>query len=161
MKIIYILLATSLLASPILDAARHSHKEYSRSEIEDAEKKVIKMINKEREKEGLRPLKQWKELSNCARKHSQNMADEKVAFGHDGFKERGKEMKKHARWKRFGENVAYSRNVQDPLKTAVTGWMNSPGHRKNIMGDYEETGMGIAWSEDGKFYITQLFATRM
>jgi uncharacterized protein YkwD len=39
--------------------------------------------------------------------------------------------------------------------------MDSPPHRKNILGDFKETGIGIAYSKEGKCYLTQLFAKRM
>lgn len=43
---------------------------------------------------------------------------------------------------------------------AVTGWMNSPGHRRNILnGEYDEAGMGIA-EVNGYFIITQVFIKR-
>lgn len=129
-------------------------------ELETMERQVLHMINDERAKEGLPALQEWKELTVCARTHSQNMAQKSVEFGHDGFQDRADEMQEVAFWTKFGENVAFSYNVKDPLKTAVKGWMKSPGHRKNILGDYEETGVGIAFSDDGEFYITQLFATR-
>lgn len=38
--------------------------------------------------------------------------------------------------------------------------MKSQGHKENILGDFEESGIGVAISKDGKFYITQLFAKR-
>ncbi|MBA2369951.1 MAG: CAP domain-containing protein [Candidatus Protochlamydia sp.] len=62
--------------------------------------------------------------------------------------------------KSFGENVAYSENYADPVKIAIDGWMKSQGHKENILGDFEESGIGVAISKDGKFYITQLFAKR-
>lgn len=43
---------------------------------------------------------------------------------------------------------------------AVKGWMNSPGHRKNVLnGNYDEAGMGIA-NINGYFIITQVFIKR-
>lgn len=126
-----------------------------------SEEKCIAEINRVRQEHGLRPLKAWKELSNCARGHSQNMASNKCSFGHDGFDKRAKQMQKQATLASFAENVAYSYNYDDPVKVAVDGWMKSPGHRKNILDEgSEETGVGVAHSKDGKFYITQLFAKR-
>ncbi len=130
-------------------------------DVEAQEIQVVQMINDERINQGFPPLKTWDALTLCARLHSQNMADELVAFGHDGFDDRYDEMHEQTFCTRFAENVAYSFNVKDPLKTAVKGWMNSPGHRKNILGEYEETAVGIAYSKEGKFYITQLFATKL
>lgn len=131
----------------------------SDSQIEQQEKQLIELINTERQKHGLKPLKEFHALTKVARKHSQNMADKKVAFGHDGFDMRFDEVKQFG-VRKFGENVAYSYNVKNHLQTAVTGWMNSKGHRENILNDFSETGIGIAFDKKGTFYVTQLFATR-
>lgn len=127
--------------------------------IEQLEKQLISLINAERQKNGLKPLQQQHTLTKVAREHSQNMADKKVDFGHDGFDDRFDKVK-HLGVRKFGENVAYSYNVKNPLQTAVTGWMNSKGHRENILNDFSETGMGIAFDKKGTFYVTQLFASR-
>jgi len=46
----------------------------------------------------------------------------------------------------------------DPVGVAVSGWLNSTGHRNNIEGNYDLTGVGVAKSSDGKYYLTQMFA---
>ena len=135
-------------------------KSYSEKEIQEFETKLVELINLERAKLNLKALTIWKSLTYCAKEHSQNMANEKVAFGHGGFEFRAESMKKLAKLKSFGENVAYCYNIKDPLKAAVEGWMDSPGHKENILSDYEETGIGIAYSSDGACYMTQLFAKR-
>lgn len=124
------------------------------------EERCIVEINRIRKEHGLPPLMGWTQLSDCARGHSRNMADEKCPFGHDGFRERADHMWTLADLSSFAENVAYNHGYQDPVKIAVDGWMKSPGHKKNILGDFEETGMGVAIDKEGKFYITQLFAKR-
>jgi uncharacterized protein YkwD len=56
------------------------------------------------------------------------------------------------------ENLYKCRGVDDPLVAAVEGWMESKGHRKNILGvEYTHTGVGIAVGADGTIYFTQLF----
>jgi hypothetical protein len=40
----------------------------------------------------------------------------------------------------------------------VDGWIKSPGHRHNIVGRYNLTGIGIVRDSAGKLYYTQLFA---
>jgi len=131
----------------------------SSKDIEKQEKQLIELVNKERTKRGLKPLKEQSDLTKIARKHSQNMADKKVSFGHDGFDTRFKQAKEIGA-RRFGENVAYSHNMKDPLQTAVNSWMKSRDHKDNILGDYKETGIGIAYDKKGKFFVTQLFAVR-
>jgi uncharacterized protein YkwD len=128
--------------------------------IEILEEKMITEINRIRLEEGLNPLKTWSQLTICAREHSQNMANKKCHFGHDGFKKRAHKIEKITYLLSIAENVAHSYNYKDPVKVAIHGWMKSSGHRTNILGDYEETGVGVAISEDGKFFVTQLFAKR-
>lgn len=124
-----------------------------------SEEKCIAEINCIRQAHGLKPLKKWKQLSDCARAHSSNMANGKCPLGHDGFDKRMDQMKKVANMA-SGENVAYSYNYDKPVSCAVDGWMKSQGHKDNILGDFEETGVGVAVNKKGEFYITQLFAKR-
>lgn len=57
-------------------------------------------------------------------------------------------------------NITYN-DISEIEKAAVTGWMNSPGHRKNILNpDYNEAGMGIALVKN-YFIITQDFIKRV
>ncbi len=57
------------------------------------------------------------------------------------------------------ETTYYS--TQEVERRAVTGWMNSPGHRRNILnGDYNEAGVGVAQVKD-YFIITQVFIKRV
>lgn len=128
------------------------------SNFEKMEDELVQMINAIRLEEGLSPLKQHKELAVCARQHSDNMAKKIVKFGHDGFEDRSKQMKNKIKLQSFGENVAYSFNVENPLKAAVKGWMNSTGHKRNILGNFNLTGIGISYNKEGYCYITQLFA---
>jgi len=57
-----------------------------------------------------------------------------------------------------GENIAWNLGYSDPAGTAVTGWMNSAGHRANILnGSFTHSGMGVAVAPDGGVYFTQVF----
>lgn len=148
-----------------LQAAKKQYLQYSQSfaALESpsiSEQKCIAEINQVRQEYGLQPLKEWKQLSHCARVHSKNMAEGHRSFGHDGFNQRAKEMEQLAMLTSFGENVAYSFNYDHPVPLAVDGWMKSQGHKENILGDFEETGVGVAINKKGEFYITQLFAKR-
>lgn len=129
-----------------------------RYEHESLENMLVQMINDERANAGLEPLLIWEPLIQAARVHSRNMADGLIELGHEGFQDRFEDLQDYAFVSDFAENVAYSYNVKDHLKSAVRGWMHSPGHKKNIMGDYQDTAIGIAFDAKGKFYVTQLFA---
>jgi uncharacterized protein YkwD len=137
-----------------------SNQIFSEKSLQKMERRLIDLINQERTKLGLKALKEWGVLSELAKEHSYNMAFDLVKFGHKGFENRAEVMKQHARYYSFGENVAYNFLVEDPLLTAVDGWMKSPGHRENILGDYTDTGIGIVFSKKGYCYLTQLFVKR-
>lgn len=124
------------------------------------EDRVVALVNQVRAKHGLSELSMNKEISKLAKKHSSNMADGKCDFGHDGFDARSQKIFSLGRYMRTGENVAYTYLVEDPLLVSLDGWMESIGHRENILGDFNETGVGIAFSLKGRCYITQLFAKK-
>jgi uncharacterized protein YkwD len=58
-----------------------------------------------------------------------------------------------------GTVTAYDWNSAETVaQTVVNGWMNSEGHRKNILTDsYFQEGIGVAFSSDDKIYITENF----
>ncbi len=131
---------------------------------QEMEEQCIIGINEIRQQHGLQPLKHWPQLSDCAREHSKNMALKKCPFGHAGFDDRDKKMNKIASLYTFGENVAWNSGYDDPVQSAIEGWMKSQGHKENILNhEYEETGLGIFVSKEKntyKIYFTQLFATK-
>ena len=83
------------------------------------------------------------------------MATGKTPLGHDGFNSRIQRISSQlGKVNRSAENVAYgSRTAKD----VVNGWLSSPGHRQNIEGDFNLTGIGVARNSRGEFYFTQLF----
>jgi uncharacterized protein YkwD len=149
------------------------------------EKKVHALINKERQKHGLKPLAWDDALAQIARKHSRDMARRNY-FSHDspegqGFFERyekegytcgvqaGRTIHQGAE-NIFQNNLYdsvimvsgqeyYDWNSEDRIaETTVAGWMMSPGHRKNILTPHwGKEGIGISISSHGKVYITQNF----
>ena len=129
-------------------------------EIESMEKKLVTKVNEIRASYGLKALSVWKALIMIAREHSENMAFRSLSIGHGGFEERANKIHVQHPLKVFGENVAFNIGYTDPVSIACDGWMKSEAHKKNILGDYQETGIGVAITHDGKFYFTQLFASR-
>ena len=122
------------------------------------EEKVHQLVNQYRQQVGLRTLSLKSEISAVARQHSQNMADKVVSFGHEEFQKRTDEIKTQIMFKRTSENVAMN-NSPIPAQVAVRGWINSEGHKKNMEGDYDLTGVGIARSRNGSWYFTQIFVS--
>lgn len=58
------------------------------------------------------------------------------------------------KWSGIAENIAYG--YSSP-REVVEGWINSPGHYQNIMGNYTHIGVGVARGGDGTMYWVQLF----
>lgn len=116
---------------------------------------ILTLINRYRAKYGLQALKMNNTISDAARRHSKDMASGSIPFGHDGFDERtNKLIKQLSPADAAAENVAYG---AETAQEVVNMWLHSKGHRKNIMGNYNLTGIGIAEGRDGTYYFTQIF----
>lgn len=114
-------------------------------------------VNAYRQRQGLSPLELDERVSAIARRHSQEMASGEVPFSHDGVEDRYEAIDSLISYRQVAENVAYNFGHSDPVRKAVEGWIESPGHEQNMTGDYEISGMGIAVNAEGEYYFTQLF----
>ncbi|MGE6717749.1 CAP domain-containing protein [Peribacillus frigoritolerans] len=124
------------------------------SELSAFEQEVVKLTNAEREKQGLAALKIDTELSKVARIKSQDMKD-KNYFDHNSptYGSPFDMMKQFGiSYKTAGENIAQGQ--QTPAEV-VQAWMNSQGHRENIMNP-NYTHIGLGYEESGNYW-TQLF----
>lgn len=127
-------------------------------ELTADEKRLIELVNVERQKADLPALKANAKLMKAARDHSANMARNKqLAHDLDG-KGPGERLKDvgyaSGGW---GENCAAGQRT--PAE-AITCWMNSEGHKANILGgNFREIGVALAKAADGTVYWTQVFAT--
>lgn len=122
------------------------------------EKEVFDLINEKRRENALPPLTWSESIAIEARHHSLNMANKRVPFGHQGSDQRFKTLQKLISFSRsFAENVAYNSGYSNPVEIAVLGWLESPGHYKAIMGDFNLTGVGVEKNLKGEYYFTQLF----
>lgn len=125
------------------------------------ETEVFELINLKRAEYGLKPLVWNEKTAVVARMHSANMAAYKF-FSHRGLD--GKTVDARAdslglkKWRLIGENIASLRGYREPLKQVIDCWMNSPGHRENLLREkWRESGVGIAVAPDGTYYFTQVF----
>jgi|SRR5579883_2665279 uncharacterized protein YkwD len=119
------------------------------------EKSVFYQINRFRVSNGLPKLSLNANISRQARIHSLDMAKGKVPFSHQGFKQRVNAIP--IGYSGAAENVAVNKGYDDPASEAVIGWLNSPGHLKNVKGNYNLTGIGVATNTKGEVYLTQIF----
>ena len=118
------------------------------------EKEVVRLVNVERTKRGLSPLTYDWQLSRVARIKSQDMKDNKY-FSHTSptYGSPFQMMKSFGiSYKNAGENIA--RGQATPA-AVVNAWMNSSGHRANILNS-SFTHIGVGYVSDGKYW-TQMF----
>ncbi|MEH0823965.1 MULTISPECIES: CAP domain-containing protein [unclassified Micromonospora] len=119
--------------------------------------KVVTIVNQERAKAGCKALTVNAKLNLAAQRHSQDQADHQKMdhTGSDGSQPWDRVKAAGYSYRMVGENVAW--NYQTPA-AVMEGWMNSEGHRKNILNcSYTQIGVGVARSNGP--YWTQVFAT--
>ncbi len=128
------------------------------------ERQIFALINGERSKNGLPELKWSETLAAVARMHSDDMANVQF-FSHRGSD--GSMVDDRAdrlglgSWLAIGENIAYMRGFDDPAGLAVSKWLESTAHRKNLLGqNWKESAVGVAMSDEGTYYITEVFLVR-
>lgn len=121
------------------------------------EDEVIRLVNVERSKQGLQTLTKHWELCRVARYKSADMAN-KGYFSHTSptYGSPFKMMESFGiRFSSAGENIAYGQRTPQEV---MNGWMNSPGHKSNIMSpSYTQIGVGMAKNSSGVLYWTQMF----
>jgi len=131
-------------------------------EILDLEVDTHDGINFERQQNAVPPLTMDPDLRAVARAHSQDMVDRDF-FSHvnpDGLDPFDRMLNAGITYLSAGENIAYVYGYPDPVATAIAGWMQSPGHRQNILNpSFTHTGLGIAEKAPGEYYLTQVFAS--
>lgn len=130
-------------------------------DVKTLEQQVITLVNKQRSAHGLSMLASNWELCRVARYKSQDMIN-KGYFGHTSptYGSPFRMMESFGiRFSAAGENIAYGQRTPQEVMNA---WMNSPGHRANILSPtYNQIGVGVAKTSNGTFYWTQEFIKSM
>ncbi|OKH39023.1 serine protease [[Phormidium ambiguum] IAM M-71] len=129
----------------------------NQNSLSNLERSIHEQVNKYRQSQNLPPLQLNAAITQQSRLHSQAMASGKVPFSHQGFEQRVNAIEKSVSYRSAGENVAYNQGYKDPATQAVQGWLKSPGHLKNIRGNFNLTGIGVAQNSKGEYYFTQIF----
>jgi len=135
-------------------------------DLERFRQHALALVNEARSAEGLSKLSLGPALNEAAQAHAADMVDRDY-YAHvspdgrtpsDRFRAAG-----GSRWGLSGENIAKCTNCAQPpdiarLEAFQTGWMQSPGHRKNILNDgFDRFGFGIS-SGGNEIYAVQTFA---
>lgn len=120
---------------------------------------VVALVNKERATAGCGPLKEDPQLRAAAQGHSDDMA-KRDFFSHtspDGADPGKRTTAAGYRWSTYGENIAKG---QQTAQSVMESWMNSSGHRANILNcSFKDIGVGIHQGAGGPWW-TQNFGAR-
>lgn len=125
--------------------------------LDELKQSVHQQVNEYRASKNLPPLQLDPRISEEAVKHSEAMASGEVKFSHDGSKQRFQAVGQKIPYRMIAENLAYNSGYADPGRKAVEGWIASDGHRRNMEGNFNLTGIGIARNAKGEYYFTQIF----
>ena len=149
--------ANSQIANPNLIYVGQKINIPEEEPLKSLEAEVARLINIERTNRGLPALTTNWELSRVARYKSQDMID-KNYFSHTSptYGSPFTMMQNFGlKFSAAAENIAYGQRTPQEV---VNAWMNSSGHRANILSaSYTQTGVGAAKKADGTLYWTQMF----
>jgi len=124
------------------------------AKISDLEVEILRLINQHRATLSLLPLVFHPTIQESSVQHSTNIAKEMVPFGHEGFSDRANTLVQSLKGSAASENVAMGQKTAEEV---VQGWLNSAGHRNNIEGDFNLTGISVVKNQQGENIFTQLF----
>jgi len=122
------------------------------------ERQIFDLANAVRVRDGLNPLIWDEKISQTARKHSEDMAKNNF-FNHNNLSNKSPfdRMKEDGiKFMSASENIAAG---QTSAIFAHEGWMNSIGHRNNILSKIQRLGVGVYFGGTYKVYYTQKFYT--
>jgi uncharacterized YkwD family protein len=123
--------------------------------VSNYERQVVELVNVERQKNGLAPLTLDPAISNVARIKSKDMSDNNY-FAHQSptYGSAADMLTQHGiRYTAWGENIAAGQRTPEEV---VNAWMNSPGHRANILASHF-TKIGVGYVNNGRPHWTQMF----
>lgn len=161
-KLILIFLSTFLLITPFDGMAITPKKPFNIKakkayKVSITEKEVVRLVNVERKKHGLKPLVMDTTVCKVAREKSIDMKLKKY-FSHQSPKYgQPTNMLKAFKvpFKMAGENIAGGSKTANEV---VARWMKSPGHRANILNPhYSHIGVGRSIGGPWGYYWTQIF----
>ncbi len=119
------------------------------TQMDAARQRILQQTNEFRAQNGLRPLALMPRLNSIAQGWSERMATTGDFRHNPTFT-----ASYPSGWSSAGENIAAGQSPDD----VVRSWINSPGHRANLLGDYNSIGIGYALGGPYGRYYTQNFA---
>ncbi len=125
-------------------------------------------VNSYRVSSGREALNRHSGLDRLAQQHSEFMRQNRGKFqlsksaniSHYGFSERALAAQRMMNMSNVAENVATCSGTGNrAASTLVNAWIKSSGHKKNLQGKWDATGIGVVVDSDGTVFATQIFAS--
>jgi len=124
------------------------------SDVSSYANQVLKLVNQERAKAGLSALTTNSTITAAANKRAKETVQSFSHIRPDGTSFSSVLKEYSISYRAAGENIAYGQKTPQEV---VTAWMNSPGHRANIMNtNFGKLGVGV-YKSNGVIYWSQLF----
>ena len=154
---IAILFTMTSCSSDSTDDVTTDNKVIETYNYNETETKLVTLINDYRVSQGLNTLELINHISYKSEEHNKYMIDNNVV-NHDYFEQRSNNIINVLGAERVGENIAYN---YPTAESAMAAWLNSPGHKSNIEGDYTHLGISVSLDpETGRKYYTNMFMKR-
>eukprot|EP00644_Phytophthora_capsici_P001739 jgi/Phyca11/107744/e_gw1.14.304.1 len=156
--IAYLVVAAAAAEAANLRQEQRNLQTYTQSD--DYYSVMLNRVNQERASRGLPALCTNKKLQDAAQRHSDDQAQNNYMdhTGTDGTNMADRITEAGYDWGSVAENIAAG---QPDVESVMRTWMNSPGHRENILGDYTMFGTAYAYNPNSQYkhYWTQDFGT--
>lgn len=153
-KVYYFLLCFTLILASVSCSKDDAEEEaMEQSQMLSITEEILQLVNSHRESLGYNLL-EFNDLANTlAYEHTEYMINQKD-ISHDAFDDRANQLFDEENAVGVGENVAYG---QQSAQAVMQAWLDSPGHKKNIEGDFTHIGIAAVKNSNGVYYYTQLF----
>ena len=115
----------------------------------------VLLINKFRVEQGLKPLRFMRALTNLITGFVTSMANGKIKFDHRNFLERTCLV---PNIEAAAENIGFAFGFSNYVDALFKKWIKSPGHKENILGDYNAVGTTFVQNSKGEWFGCQYFA---
>lgn len=126
--------------------------EENKEDVLDISEEILQLVNIHRVSLGMSALISNNLAVQLANEHTLYMIGENK-ISHDNFSDRADRLFDEKAVK-VGENVAAK---QRTAQEVMDDWLDSPGHRENIEGDFTHIGISVIKNSRGQYYFTQLF----
>lgn len=157
----FLVLQFAFFSTEIPAQRRNDNYRISRTDFSSEEFEIYELVNERRTKSRLMRLEWDDDIAEMARRYSAEMARGNF-FSH--YDRRGRSVVDRAEnfglrgWTGIGENLFFSEGYGDFSSLAVSGWLRSNTHKKNMLNpQWTATGIGIASDRAGRIYVTQVF----